>query len=81
MNTTLTATEARGKIYQLIDDASDSHKPITITGKRHNAVLICEEDWLAIQETLHLTSISGMRASIQDGLETPLSECSDELEW
>lgn len=81
MNTTLTATEARGKIYQLIDTASATHKPITITGKRHNAVLLSEEDWLAIQETLFLVSIPGMRESITEGLETPLSECLDELQW
>jgi len=81
MNTTFTATEAREKIYKLIDETSMNHRPITITGKRNNAVLISQSDWEAIQETLHLMSIPGMRESIKKGLATPPSECSDELEW
>ena len=78
---TLTATEARSKLYKLIDDATESHKPITITGKRSNAVLLSEEDWNSIQETLFLLSIPGMRESIRDGLITPLSKCKKRLEW
>lgn len=81
MDTTLTVTEARGEIYQLIDSTSKTHKPITITGKRNNAVLISEDDWFAIQETLHLQSIPGMSKSIKEGMDTPLSDCSDELQW
>ena len=78
---TLTATEARSKLYKLIDDASESHKPITITGKRSNAILLSEEDWNSIQETLYLLSIPGMRESIRDGLKTPLSKCKKRLAW
>ena len=78
---TITATEARSSLYKLIDQASDSHQPITITGKRNNAVLVSEEDWKAIAETLHLTSIPGMSHSIQDGLAQPLTECDTELSW
>ena len=78
---TLTATEARSKLYKLIDDATESHKPITITGKRSNAVLLSEEDWNSIQETLYLLSTPGMRESIRDGLKTPLSKCKKRLEW
>ena len=78
---TLTATEARSKLYKLIDDATESHKPITITGKRSNAVLLSEEDWNSIQETLYLLAIPGMRESIRDGLKTPLSKCKKRLEW
>ena len=69
---TVTATEARAKLYRLIDQAASSHEPIVITGKRANAVLISEDDWRAIQETLYLLSISGMRESIREGLETPV---------
>jgi len=58
---TLTATQARSKLYRLIDDTAASHQPVTITGKRGNAVLISEEDWIAIQETLYLMSVPGMR--------------------
>jgi len=77
--TTLSATEARKQLYQLIDEASLNHEPITITGKRGNAVLISESDWRAIQETLFLVSIPGMRDSILEGLKTPVEDCSEDL--
>lgn len=79
--TTLNATEARSKLYALIDEASTSHQPIVITGKRGNAVLLSEEDWNAINETLHLVSIPGMRESIREGMEADLEECDQELDW
>jgi len=78
---TVTATEARAKLYRLIDQAASSHEPIVITGKRANAVLISEDDWRAVQETLYLLSIPGMRKSIREGLETPLEECAEDLDW
>jgi len=77
----LNATEARSKLYRLIDETAESHEPIVITGKRRNAVLISEEDWNAISETLYLLSVPGMRASIKKGLTEKLSDCSKELEW
>ena len=79
--TILNATEARAKLYHLIDEAASSHKPIIITGKRSNAVLVSEEDWNAISETLYLLSIPGMRESIRKGLDEDLSKCSKELDW
>ena len=79
--TTLSATEARKSLYNLVDDVALSHDPIQIIGKRNSAVLISEEDWRAIQETLYLTAIPGMRESIQKGLKTPVDECSDKLTW
>ncbi|WP_158970953.1 type II toxin-antitoxin system Phd/YefM family antitoxin [Paraglaciecola sp. L3A3] len=79
--TTLNATEARSKLYALIDETSASHQPIVITGKRGNAVLLSEDDWNAINETLHLVSIPGMRESIQEGLEEELTDCEKELDW
>ncbi len=79
--TTLTATEARKKLYRLIDETSASHEPITITGKRGNAILISESDWKAIQETMFLVNIPGMRESILEGLKTPEEDCSEELDW
>ncbi len=78
---TLTATEARSKLYRLIDEAASSHEPIVITGKRGSAVLISEDDWRAIQETLFLLNIPKMRESAQQGLATPLEECSEEIKW
>ena len=79
--TTLTATAARKSLYNLVDDVAMSHDPIQIIGKRHSAVLVSEDDWRAIQETLFLTSIPGMRESIKKGLNTPVEECSEELTW
>ncbi len=79
--TTLNATEARSKLYSLIDEASDTHQPIVITGKRGNAVLVSEEDWNSIKETLFLLSIPGMRESIREGMDEELDECSEELDW
>ena len=79
--TTLTASQARTELYKLLDKVAVSHEPIQITGKRNNAVLISEEDWSAIKETLYLLSIPKMRESIKKGLKTPLKECSSEVEW
>ena len=79
--TIVNATEARSKLYSLIDEASDTHQPIVITGKRGNAVLVSEEDWNAISETLNLLSVPGMRESIKEGLSQDPSKCSKDLEW
>jgi len=78
---TLTATEARKRLYSLVDEVKESHEPIQIVGKRSSAVLISEEDWRAIQETLFLTSIPGMRESIQEGLGTSVEECDEDIDW
>lgn len=78
---TLTATAARAKLYQLINETAQSHQPIHITSKNANAVLLSEEDWQAIQETLFLLSIPNMRESIKQGLETTIDDCHEELDW
>ena len=78
---TLTASEARANLYRLMDQAAESHQPIVITGKRGNAVLISSEDWEAIQETLYLLSLPGMRESIKAGMEEPLESSSPDLDW
>ncbi len=78
---TITASEARKRLYKLVDDVAESHDPIQIVGKRNSAVLVCEEDWRAIQETLYLTSLPGMRESIREGLGTPVEQCDAELDW
>lgn len=77
----LTASEARANLYRLIDEAAQSHVPIRISGKRNNAVLVSEEDWASVQETLYLMSVPGMRESIVEGMEAPLTDCSEELDW
>lgn len=79
--TTLPATQARAKLYALMDEAAASHQPIQITGKRSNAVLVSEEDWSAIQETLFLLSIPGMRDSIKKGMSESVDDCVDSLRW
>ena len=68
-------------MYRLIDQAAESHEPIRITGKRNNAVLVSEEDWSAVQETMYLLSVPGMRQSIAEGMETPVEELETELNW
>ena len=79
--TTVNVTEARANLYKLIDDASVSHEPVIITGKRGNAVLLAEDDWSAINETLYLLSVPGMRESIIEGMQENFDETSTELEW
>jgi len=79
--TTLSVSDARSNLFRLIDEAAESHQPITITGKRNNAVLVSSEDWDSIQETLYLLSIPGMRESIRKGIATPVEECNKELGW
>jgi antitoxin YefM len=79
--TTLSASEARANLYRLMDLAAESHEPIVISGKRTNAVLIAEEDWAAIQETLYLLSVPGMRESIKAGMAEPVGDCATELDW
>ena len=78
---TISATRARANLYRLVEETAVSSEPIQITGKRANAILVSEDDWRSIQETLHLVSIPGMRDSIREGLETRLEECVAELDW
>ncbi len=79
--TTFTASAARARLYKLLDQANDRHEPIQITGKRSNAVLVSEDDWRAIQETLYLLAIPGMRESIREGLAAPVDKCAKSLKW
>ncbi|MDZ7842154.1 MAG: type II toxin-antitoxin system Phd/YefM family antitoxin [Gammaproteobacteria bacterium] len=79
--TAISASEARANLYRLIDEAASSHQPLLISGKRNKAVLVSAEDWEAIQETLFLLSVPGMRESIREGMETPVDECTEGLDW
>ena len=81
MMTTVTATKARNNLYSLIDEANESHIPIQITGKRGNAILVSEDDWKAISETIYLSTIPGMVESIKEGMDEAIEDCSDTLEW
>jgi prevent-host-death family protein len=79
----MSVREARDKLYRLIDEVAESHKPVVITGKRNNAVIISQEDWDAIQETLYLVNIPGMKESIQEAAAEPIEECVslEDLDW
>ena len=79
--TTVTVSKARSQLCRLIDQTVQSHKPIQITGKRNSGVLISEEDWRSIEETLYILSIPGMRQSIEKGHKTPISKCVKKLIW
>lgn len=81
MTTIYTPTEVRTNLYKLIDQVNIAHKPIYIHGQRKNAVLVSEEDWQAIQETMYLLSIPGMKKSIRNGLKLKVAECVEELKW
>lgn len=77
----LSATEARANLFRLIDETAESHQPVLISGKRNSAVLVSHDDWAAIQETLYLVSIPGMRESIIKGMQTPLEKTSKTVKW
>ena len=81
MMTSIPVTKARSQLYQLLDATAASHEPIQITGKRSNAVLVSEEDWRSIQETLYLMSIPGMRDSIRKGMAEPLKKTLKKPGW
>ena len=79
--TTINATKARTELYKLLEQVAETHEPVHITGRRGTAVLISEDDWRSIQETLHLLSIPGMRESIVEGMKMPVEDCAEEVDW
>ena len=81
MTKVITVSQARTNIYKLMDETAQTHQPIMITGKRNNVVMLSEEDWNAIEETLFLNSIPGMATSIKEAMNAPNSEFSEDIEW
>jgi len=81
MTKVIAASKARADFFSLINETATSHEPILITGKHHNAIMISQEDWNALQESLFLMSIPTMKESIIEGMNTPIDECSEDLEW
>ena len=81
MTKVMTVSQARTNIYKIMDETAQTHQPIMITGKRNNVVMLSEDDWNAIEETLFLNSIPGMASSIKEAMDTPNSEFSEEIEW
>lgn len=78
---TITADKASEALPELLAEAATSHEPIQIISDSTSGILLSEEDWRAVQETLYLLSIPGMRESIREGMNLPLEECSEELNW
>jgi antitoxin YefM len=81
MGSPVTASEARANLYRLIDETNESHRPVLIAGKRSSAVLVSAEDWDAMQETLYLLSVPGMRESIKKGMAEPLERTAKSVKW
>jgi prevent-host-death family protein len=81
MTKVMTASQARANIYKIMDETAQTHQPIMITGRRNNVVMLSEEDWNAIEETLFLNNIPGMVASIKEAMNAPNSEFSEDVEW
>ncbi len=81
MTKVMTVSQARTNIYKIMDETAQTHQPILITGKRNNVVMLAEEDWNAIEETLFLNSIPGMASSIKEAMDAPNSEFSEDIEW
>jgi len=79
--TAVSATAARSKLYRLIDQVNEESQPLTITGQRGNAVLVGEDDWQAIQETLFLASVPGLTESIRQARAEGVEAGSQELDW
>lgn len=79
--TTISTEIAKEKLAALIEETAQSHEPIQIVSGSHAALLVADEDWRAIQETLYLLSIPGMRESVIEGMNTPLEACSEDLGW
>ena len=81
MTKVMTVSQARTNIYKIMDETAQTHQPIMITGKRNNVVMLSEEDWNTIEETLFLNSIPGMASSIKEAMDAPNSEFSEDVEW
>ncbi len=77
----LSVNDAQNNLQKLIYQVAEQGEPIIIEGDRGNAILLAEKEWSAIQETLYLLSIPGMRESIKEGLATPIEDCDEDLDW
>ena len=77
----LTTNEARSKLYKIVDQVAESHKPVYIKGLRNEAVILSKEDFDSITETLAIASVPGLRDSIKEGMQEDIKDCSDKLDW
>jgi prevent-host-death family protein len=77
-------TKARQNLYKLVKQTNESHYPVQITGRNGNAVLVSEEDWESIQETLHLYAAPGLVRDIKESMDEPVAEMAEydpDEEW
>jgi len=81
MTKIMSVSQVRADIYNIMDETAQTHEPILITGKRNNAVMLSQEDWNAIEETLYLNAIPNMVSSIQSAIKVSDSEFSENIEW
>ena len=81
MTRIMSVSQVRKDIYNVMDETAQTHEPILITGKRNNVVMLSQEDWNAIEETLYLNSIPNMASSIQESMSADDSEFSEDIEW
>jgi antitoxin YefM len=77
----MNASAARASLYRLLDQAAETHEPGHITGKHSSGVLVSAEDWAALQETLYLLSVPGLRRSVRNGMKTPTRRLAKKLPW
>jgi len=81
MTRVMSVSQVRADIYNVMDKTAQTHEPVLVTGKRNNVVMLSEEDWHAIEETLYLNSMPNMASSIQESMNAPDSEFSETVEW
>ena len=81
MTRVMSVSQVRADIYNVMDETALTHEPILITGKRNNVVMLSEEDWNAIEETLFLNSVPNLASSIQKSMQAEDSEFSEDIEW
>ena len=81
MTKVMTVSQVRADIYNIMNETAQSHEPVLITGKRNNVVMLSQEDWNAIEETLYLNAIPNMASSIQKLMNADDSEFSETIEW
>ena len=77
----LNVARVQENLDTVLDEVQHSFEPIIIAGKNSSAVLISEDAWRSIQETLYLNSIPGMKESIIVGMQEKIEDCSKDLEW
>lgn len=77
----ISAAKLKNNFYDVLEELSLEDKPIKITGKKNNAILITEDHWNSLQETMCLLSIPGMKESILEAKNEPIENWSSKLPW